>query len=201
MSSSRPCATIRRAPRQPGELMLIRLKPMLRLLRRDTRGTAAVEFAGASVLLVAGLLNAVDLGYYEHRRMEVENAAQVGAQAAWTTCNDISTMLPATQKCAGLTAAVTAAIHSTSLGTAVSLASGYPVEGYYCVNGSNALQSVGSLASKPADCTAAGNPAVSPGDYIQIGVTFTYAPLFPGVTVMSVWGITSISQTSWMRLG
>ena len=36
---------------------------------------------------------------------------------------------------------------------------------------------------------------------IQIGVTFTYAPLFPGVTVMSVWGITSISQTSWMRLG
>jgi Flp pilus assembly protein TadG len=181
--------------------MLMHSKLMLRLFGRDTRGTAAIEFAGASMLLVAGLLNAVDLGYYEHRRMEVENAAQVGAQAAWATCNDISSMLPATQKCPGLNAAVAAAIQSTSLGTAVSLASGYPAEGYYCVNGSNALQSVGSLSSKPADCTAAGNPSISPGDYIQVGVTFSYAPLFPGVTVMSVWGITSISQTSWMRLG
>jgi Flp pilus assembly protein TadG len=174
---------------------------MLRLFCRDTRGTAAIEFAGASLLLVAGLLNAVDLGYYEHRRMEVENAAQAGAQAAWATCNDITTMLPATQKCAGLNAAVTAAVQSTSLGTAVSLASGYPAEGYYCVNGSNVLQSVGSLSSKPADCSAAGNPGVSPGDYIQVGVTFTYAPLFPGVTVMSAWGITSITHASWMRLG
>jgi uncharacterized membrane protein len=174
---------------------------MLHLFRRDTRGTAAIEFAGASLLLVAGLLNAVDLGYYEHRRMEVENAAQVGAQAAWTTCNDVSSMLPATQKCAGLNAAITAAIQSTSLGTAVTLAAGFPAEGYYCVNGSNALQSVGSLSSKPADCTAAGNASASPGDYIQVGVSFDYAPLFPGVTVMSVWGITSITQTSWMRLG
>jgi Flp pilus assembly protein TadG len=171
------------------------------LFRGDTRGTAAIEFAGASLLLVAGLLNAVDLGYYEHRRMEVENAAQVGAQQAWKTCNDVSSMLPATVKCAGLNAAITAAVQSTSLGTAVTLASGFPTEGYYCVNGSNALQSVGSLSSKPADCTAAGNPAASPGDYIQVGVTFTYAPLFPGVTVMSAWGITSITKTSWMRLG
>jgi hypothetical protein len=65
MSSSRACATLRRAPRQPGELMSMHLKLMLRRLGRDTRGTAAI--AGASVLLVAGLLNAVDLGYYEHR--------------------------------------------------------------------------------------------------------------------------------------
>jgi Flp pilus assembly protein TadG len=201
MSSSWALATHWRAPRHPGELMLMHSKLMLRRFRRDTRGTAAIEFAGASVLLVAGLMNAVDLGYYEHRRMEVENAAQAGAQAAWATCNDISSMLPATLKCPKLTAAVTAAIQSTSLGTAVSLAAGFPTEGYYCVNGSNALQSVGSLASKPADCTAAGDSTKSPGDYIQVGVTFSYAPLFPGVTVMSVWGITSISQTSWMRLG
>jgi Flp pilus assembly protein TadG len=182
-------------------LMRSKLMCLFALFRGDTRGAAAIEFAGASLLLVAGLLNAVDLGYYEHRRMEVENAAQVGAQAAWATCNDISSMLPATVKCAGLNAAITAAIQSTSLGTGVALASGSPTEGYYCVNDSNALQSVGSLSSKPADCTAAGNPAASPGDYIQIGVTFAYAPLFPGVTVMSAWGITSITKTTWMRLG
>jgi Flp pilus assembly protein TadG len=185
--------------------MSMRSKLMLRLLRRDTRGTAAIEFASASMLLIAGLLNAVDLGYYEHRRMEVENAAEVGAQAALNQCAgpkiDTSRTLPATQNCSGLNTAVTAAIQSTSLGSAVSLASGYPAEGYYCVNTSNSLQSVGSLSSKPADCSAAGNSSTSPGDYIQVGVTFNYAPLFPGVTVMSLWGITSISQTSWMRLG
>jgi len=174
---------------------------MLHSFRRDSRGTAAIEFAIAAMFLVVGLLNAVDLGFYQYRRMEVENAAQVGAQAAWKTCYDQSTMLPATQNCSGLNTAITTAIRSTSLGTAVSLASGYPTEGYYCVNSSNALQSVGSLSSKPTNCSEAGNPDASPGDYIQVGVTFSYAPLFPGVTVMSVWGITSISMTSWMRLG
>jgi Flp pilus assembly protein TadG len=174
---------------------------MLRLFRRDLRGTAAIEFAGAAVLLAVGLLNAVDLGNYTYRRMEVENAAQSGAQAAWTTCNDPSVMLPATQNCAGLNNAIASAIQSTSLGTSVLLASGYPTEGYYCVNASNALQSVGSLSSKPADCSAAGNPSASPADYIQVGVTFKYAPLFSGITVMSASGITSISMTSWMRLG
>jgi uncharacterized membrane protein len=181
--------------------MMMRAKPMLRLFRHDNGGTAAVEFGVSALFLVLGLLNAVDLGYYTYRRMEVENAAQVGAQTAWKTCNDISSMLPATQKCPGLNAAIAAAIQSTSLGNTVSLADGYPVEGYYCVNMSGTMQSVGSLSSKPADCTAAGDASSSPGDYIQIGVTFAYAPLFPGVTVMSAWGITSISKTSWMRLG
>lgn len=172
----------------------------LRSFHRDLRATAAIEFAGVAMLLAVGVLNAVDLGYYMYRRMEVENAAEVGAQAAWKTCYDQSTMLPATTKCSGLNAAITTAIQSTSLGTAVALASGYPTEGYYCVNTSNALQSVGSLSAKPSDCSAAGNSNTSPGDYIQVGVTFNYAPLF-GITVMSAWGVTSISMTSWMLLG
>jgi Flp pilus assembly protein TadG len=173
---------------------------MLRSFPYDTQGTAAIEFAGAAMLLVVGLLNAVDLSYYEYQRMEVENAAEAGAQAAWSTCNDPSTMLPATQNCSGLNAAITGAIQSTSLGNAVSLSSGYPTEGYYCVTSANALQSVGTPSNKPANCSAAGNPNASPGDYIQVGVTFSYAPLF-GITVMSAWGISSISMTSWMRLG
>ncbi len=181
--------------------MPMRSTPMHLLLRRDTRGTAAIEFAIAGMLLVVGILNAVDLGLYEYQRMEVENAAQVGAQAAWKTCNDTSSMLPATQNCPGLTAAITAAVQSTSLGTGVSLTSGYPTEGYYCVNASGTLQSVGSLSSRPADCSAAGSATTSPGDYLQVGVTFRYASLFPGVTVMGAWGISSISATSWMRVG
>jgi hypothetical protein len=172
----------------------------LHCLTRDEQGTAAIEFAAAASLLAVGLLNAVDLGYYAYKRMEVENAAQVGSQAAWKLCYDQSSMLPATQNCPGLNDAITAAIHSTSLGSSVSLTAGYPAEGYYCVNAANALQSVGSLSNKPADCSAAGNANSSPGDYIQVGVTCNYAPLF-GITVMGVSGIKSITKTSWMRLG
>jgi Flp pilus assembly protein TadG len=177
-------------------------------LRRDERGVAALEFALVGTFLVVGLLNAVDVGYYTYQRMAVENAAQVGAQAAWKNCSDPSTMLPATVNCttangaaADLSSAITAAIQSSSLGTSVTLVSGYPAEGYYCINTSGMLQAVGSLSSKPSNCSAAGNSALSPGDYIQVGVTYTYAPLFPGISVMGASGITAITATAWMRLG
>lgn len=179
--------------------MLKRLRKSRRAFRHDRRGTAAVEFALAATLLVVALLNAVDFGYYMYQRMEVENAAEAGAQAAWKTCSDQSTMLPATENCAGLNTAITAAIQNTSLGTAITLTSGAPTEGYYCVNASNMLQSVGSLAAKPTDCSAAGNAGVSPGDYIKVSVTFPYAPLF-GISLMTASGITSINMTTWMRL-
>jgi Flp pilus assembly protein TadG len=170
-------------------------------LRDDQSGVAALEFALVGTFLVIGLLNAIDVGYYTYQRMTVENAAQAGAQQAWKTCNDPSSMLPATQNCAGLNAAITTAIQSSSLGAAITLESGYPAEGYYCVNASGSLQAVGSLSNKPADCSAAGNSALSPGDYIQVGVTYPYAPLFPGVSVMGASGITAITMTAWMRLG
>src|ERR1700692_2610722 len=180
--------------------MLKRSNRIMQPFRRDTRGTAAIEFAGAAMILCLGVLNAVDLGLYEYKRMEVENAAHVGAQAAWSTCSDTS-MLPATQNCAALNTAISTAIQSTSLGGAVSLASGYPTEGYYCVNTSGVLQQVGSLSNRPTDCSAAGNSSANPGDYLQVGVTYAYTPLFSGVTVMGAWGISSISMTSWIRLG
>jgi Flp pilus assembly protein TadG len=170
-------------------------------LRHDARGTAAIEFAVVASLLTIALLNAVDMGRYIYSRMEVQNAAEVGAQAAWKTCYDQSTMLPATQNCSGLNASITTAIQSTSLGTAVSLASGYPTEGYYCVNSSNGLQSVGSLSNKPGNCAAAGNASATPGDYIQVQVTYNFTSLFPGITVIGSLNISSITMTSWMRLG
>ena len=181
--------------------MPARERPVLHRFCEDRQGAAAVEFAGAALFLILGLLNAVDLGYYTYQRMEVENAAQVGAQAVWNTCYDPTYMLPATQNCTGLNAAIVAAVQSTSLGAAVSLGDGFPAEGYYCASSSGALQSVGTLSSKPASCSAAGNASVAPGDYVQVGVSYSYAPLFPGITVMSAWGISSISMTSWMRLG
>jgi hypothetical protein len=131
--------------------------------------------------------------------MQVADAAQIGAQTAWQTCNSAS-LLPATQNCSGLSAAITTAIQSTALGSRVSLSPGHPAEGYYCVSASGALQSVGSLSNKPSDCSAVGSASTSPGDYVQINVTASYAPLFPGLTVVGNWGVTSLSAVSWMRL-
>lgn len=179
--------------------MLKQIAQIARRFGRDAQATAAIEFGGAASLLILGALNAIDLGYYMYNRLQVENAAQVGAQAAWLTCSDQSRDLPATVNCSGLNAAITAAIQSTSLGANVSLASGYPSEGYYCINSSNALQSVGSLSAKPSNCSAAGNANASPGDYVQVGVTYSFAPLF-GLSVMSTWGVKSITATTWMRL-
>jgi Flp pilus assembly protein TadG len=173
---------------------------MVSRLRHDARGTAAIEFAVVGGLLTFALLNAVDMGRYIYNRMEVQNAAEVGAQTAWKTCNQSST-LPATQNCPGLNSAITTAIQSTSLGTAVSLASGYPTEGYYCVNSSNTLQSVGSVSNKPANCSASGNANATPGDYIQVQVIYNFTALFPGITVIGSENISSITMTSWMRLG
>ena len=164
----------------------------------DRRGVAAIEFGLFVIFLSLGLANVADVSMYIYQRMQVENATQVAAQAAWKTC-DLS-QLPATTSCPGLATAVQTAVQSTSLGTSVSLISGSPSEGYYCVNSSNALQYVSDVSSKPADCTAAGMPSLQPGDYIQVQTTFSYAPLFPGLSVASTFA-TPINRTAIMRLG
>jgi Flp pilus assembly protein TadG len=164
----------------------------------DRRGVAAIEFGLFVIFLSLGLANVADVSMYIYQRMQVENATEIAAQAAWKTC-DLS-QLPATTSCPGLATAVQTAVQSTSLGTSVSLISGSPSEGYYCVNSSNALQYVSDVSSKPADCTAAGMPSLQPGDYIQVQTTFSYAPLFPGFSVASTFA-TPINRTAILRLG
>jgi len=164
----------------------------------DQRGVAAIEFGFFAIFLSLALVNVTDVSIYIYQRMQAENATQVAAQAAWKAC-DLS-QLPATTNCSGLATAVQNALGSTSLGTRVSLISGSPSEGYYCVNLANGLQYVSDVSSKPADCTAAGMPSLQPGDYIQVQTTFPYAPLFPGLSVTSTFA-TPINRTAIMRLG
>jgi Flp pilus assembly protein TadG len=164
----------------------------------DQGGVAAIEFGLFSIFLSLALVNVADVSIYIYHRMQVENATQVAAQAAWKACD--LPQLPATVNCPGLTTAVQNAVKSTSLGTSVALVAGSPSEGYYCVNSSNALQYVSAVSSKPADCTAAGMPSLQPGDYIQVQTTFPYAPLFPGLSVTSTF-TTPINRTAMMRLG
>ena len=190
----------RSARPSPAKLAL-ELACKIRALSTDQRGVAAIEFGIFAPLLFLALVNVVDVTIYLYQRMQVQNATEVAAQAAWKTCD--LTVLPPTTDCSTLAASVTAvqnALVSTSLGTAVSLVSGSPSVGYYCVNSSNALQYVSAISSKPADCTAAGTPSLQPGYYIQVQTTYTYTPIFPGMSISGTFP-TPINSASLMRLG
>jgi len=118
-------------------------------IRSDQRGVSAIEFSFFAGLLSFALLNTADVSIYIYQRMELENATQMGAQAAWKTCDPSNGKLPATTSCPGLTTAITNAVQSTSLGTKVSLQSGSPTEGYWCVDSSGKLQKVSPVTSSP----------------------------------------------------
>jgi Flp pilus assembly protein TadG len=184
----------------PGDLMLTfrnATRETARKFSADTEGVAAVEFALIAGFLLVGLLNTVDLATYAFQRMQVENAAQMGAQAAWKAC-DLAD-LPATRKCDALDDAIARGIQQTALGNAVEL-QGSPSEGYYCVDESNALVRVSDVSSKPTDCSSTGAPGVKPGDYIVVTVTFTYTPVFGVFSAASLLTPT-VTQTATMRLG
>ncbi len=165
-------------------------------------GAAAVEFALVLSLLTIPVLNVVDLSLYGWDRMQVDYAAQMGAQAGWAICNQASN-LPATPNsyanCPNMPTAVTTALQSTSLGTNVTLTT--TTEAYYCVVG-GLLTNVGAVTSpKPANCLSAGGLASDvPGDYVQITASYTYKPVFPAVSIASVLA-TTITRTAWTRMG
>ena len=173
-------------------------RAVLKRFAKCERGAAAIEFAFIGGFMCVAMLNTADLTVYFFNRMQVQTATEMGVQAAWKTCDQ--TMLPATTKCPNLATAVTTAIQSTSLGNAITLVTSPPTEGYYCVTGSNILQYVSDVSTKPADCTAAGVPTATPGDYISVQTSFPYKPLFPGLTVTSTLPNT-ITRTAWIRLG
>ena len=70
----------------------------------DRRGVAAVEFGLFAIILSVGLANVTDVSIYIYQRMQVENATEIAAQAAWKAC-DLS-KLPATTNCPGLATAM-----------------------------------------------------------------------------------------------
>jgi hypothetical protein len=107
--------------------------------------------------------------------------------------------VPVTTSCPNFITKVGTAITSTSLGTGITLQAGSPTEAYYCVNASNTLVQVGALGNKPANCSAAGNAAVAPGDYVVIAVTYTYVPIMAGASVTAFLQ-TPIRRSAIMRV-
>lgn len=179
---------------------LRRLTRKIAAFGADQTGASAIEFAIFVGILAFGVLNTADISIYIYKRMQVENATEMAVQAAWKACDPSLGYLPATTSCPNLTTAITNAAQSTTLGNQVLIQAGSPSEGYYCLNSSSALQYVAAVTSiPPADCSATGVASMQPADYIQITTTFSYQPLFPGVTVASAF-TTPIIKTGMMRL-
>lgn len=157
-------------------------------------GAAAAEFALILTLLVVPLLNAFDIGVYVYQRMQLDNAAQVAVQAAWAQCAP-SGKVPATVNnyCTGLAGTMTTAVRTTPLGSGVTL--GTPSE-QYCCPGAGTITCQGPVATTtPANCSS----GQAPGDYIFVTASYTYAPLYPSISVASLL-TTPITRTAWMRL-
>jgi Flp pilus assembly protein TadG len=163
-------------------------------------GAAAAELALVLVLLVVPVLNVVDMGNYVYDRMELENAAQSAAQTAWAQCAATG-LVPATvnNNCSGLSSAMSSAAQTSSLGSGVTVSS--TTEDYCCPGASNAAlvcsgSGLGPVATTtPAACSS----GETPGDYIFVTVSYTYSPLYPAASLVSLL-TTPITHTAWMRL-
>lgn len=167
----------------------------------DDRGVAGIEFALIAGVLCTLLLNTIEIARYAYTAVQVQHAAQIGAQSVWKKCDPVK-QLPATTKCAGMGAAIAAAIKSTSLGDSIVLQANSPTERYYCLDSANALIPATGIAldSKPTDCKEVpGAQAGRPGDYIKVDVTYQYSPIFLDFTVGKFLA-GPITRTTFMRL-
>jgi Flp pilus assembly protein TadG len=162
---------------------------------RDRKGAAAVEFALVLTLLIVPILNVMDFGLYAWDRIQVDNAAQIGAQAGRAACT--YSFQPATINCPTLSTAVQTAVQSTSLGTRVTSTT---AEHYVCyVAGLKIVAD--PPATPPTDCSSSGGSNTEkPGDYILVTTSYTYAPIFSAVSIASVLS-TPITSISWIRIG
>src|SRR3974377_452012 len=86
--------------------------------RSDKRGTSAIELSFFLGLLTFGMLNVADISIYIYKRMEVENATQMGVQAAWSNCDPTQGQVPAmfpAGNCPNLTTNITTAVTTPAL--------------------------------------------------------------------------------------
>ena len=166
-------------------------------LRKDSKGLAAIEFALIAGFLAVAVLNVADISVFLFDELQVNNATQMGVQAAWATC-DLN-HVPVTTKCPAMNGAITTAIQSTALGNSVTLQAGSPTDGYYCPNSAGALQYMSDYTSPPADCSAAGVASTTPAEYVKVMTTYPYTAIFPGLSVASVFPA-AITATSYVRI-
>ncbi|GAA4762514.1 TadE family protein [Novosphingobium ginsenosidimutans] len=170
----------------------------MRSLLADTRAVAAAEMALVLPIVSVLFLNVADATTYIYSRMQVDLAAQEAAGLARARC-DTAAKLPSTVNCTGLQAAMQTAAQATSLGTSVTINTA--TAAWYCSNASSELIEVAAISSTPpANCSATltGSTA-EPGEYLSVTASYTFAPLFAGLSVASSLP-SPIQRTAWIRM-
>lgn len=121
----------------------------------DARGASAVEFALLAPFLVAILIPTADLGMGLYSKMQVQDAAQAGAQYAvfhgWNS--------------AAIQNAVTSATSLSSIS-----ASPAPTQSCGCASGTSIM---------PAACGTTCPDGQSAGTYVTVAAQAQYQPLIP----------------------
>jgi hypothetical protein len=176
----------------------------------DVRGAAAAEIALWLTVLTVPALSVLDVGMYAFKTMEVQAAAQQAIEAGRRVCGWNAVPMTSSSNCtqSTFTSALTTGAQNTSLGSKVSVASGYPKEGYYCSTSGGTLTLVGTAGTSgspptppsPNTCTSViSGSATAAGDYVQVKVTYAYAPTFNGISLSAALP-TPITATAWLRL-
>ncbi len=127
----------------------------VRNLARDVRGVAAIEFAIVAPMLVLAMVCTADLGLGIYRKMQVQNAAQAGAEYAIVH--------------GYVSASITTAVSNA---TTFSGISGTPAPSQFCGCPS-------STGVTTTDCGGTCSGGSSPGTYVSVGAQATYTTILP----------------------
>ena len=145
--------------------------PSMRCLR-DRSGVGAIEFAIIAPLLVFMFVALADLGLGIYQKMQVDGAAQYGAQYALVNGYDSS--------------AITSAVKSS---TDLSPLTVTPASYYGCPGSNGVLPQVGTAGL----CS----DASTSGSFVRVSVTHTYTTLIPYPGLPSSF---TLSSQSTVRL-
>ena len=147
----------------------------LRALRRDRNGTSAIELALVLPLIAGMIVPLADLGMGAYTKMQVQNAAQAGADYA--LLNAASTFDAGT-----IGTAVTSATSLSGL-----TADPAPTESCACVSGT-------TITDTTAPPCSTGCASGTEGIYVTVNAQAAYTPLFPYPTIPSTVTFTGTSQ-------
>lgn len=157
----------------------------LRLLWRDRRGSATVEFAFASLLLFATIMVGLDFGVYAQQKLKLGSAVEQGAILAYNNQVGATTT--------GISTYVRAAAQTSNAPTVTITCNGTAT----CGDGKcSCLTSTGSFTIA-ATCNAACATGAISGNYLKIVASTTY----PSIVVPDRYlGGSTMTQSAVVRL-
>jgi Flp pilus assembly protein TadG len=130
--------------------------------RRSQSGTAAIEFALFTPLLLILLTGTVELGFIMYEAMQVNNAVEAGA--LYAAANGFNA------------ASITSAVNNASvLPTGLNALTATPAPTQFC--GCPTAAGVTNLGNPPCSATAcSGSPA---GTYVRVNASLTHTVIIP----------------------